>query len=323
MAREAQGMAAMKDCGEIVRGSRDRMRRGETTEYERSIVPAPAGDIRPARRMLLAIAVTGLILSGALAGGAHASLAQGVDTLGAAGESSSTPDDSQTPEASGTVDASPTPARAATHSVSVIGTSLKGRPIRLESFGQGSRRILVLAGIHGDEYGTPVAEAFLRYVRARPSEVPSGTQLDVVACGNPDGYAARRRTNAHNVDINRNFPSRNWSRKRNRSGASPGAHPGSEPETRALLALLDSRRYVRVISLHSRGGIIDWDGPGGSTLARRMSKASRVRIHRLGAYHGSMGAFVPQKYRIPIITWELSSRGMGGRVRAGLLASMH
>lgn len=284
---------------------------------------ADAGQRHALLRAALAVSVALLLAVGGFTAAAQPSLAlDAAPAVGVAADSSGTADASSTPDASPTVDASPSPTQPATHTTSTIGTSLRGRPIRLETFGTGSRRILLLAGVHGNEYGAPVAEAFLRYVRVHPSVVPSGTQLEVVACANPDGYARRRRTNAHNVDINRNFPSRNWSRKRNRSGASPGARPGSEPETRALLALLEAKRYVRVVSLHSRGGILDWDGPGGWTLARRMSKASRVRVQRLGAYHGSMGAFVPAKYHIPIITWELSSRSMSGRVRAGLLTSL-
>jgi putative tricarboxylic transport membrane protein len=75
-----------------------------------------------------------------------------------------------------------------------------------------------------------------------------------------------------------------------------------------------------------------WMGitPGGATpasfmsygVAKRMSKASRVPIHRLGSYHGSMGSYLPGAYRIPLITWELSSRSLSTRVRAGMLAAL-
>jgi hypothetical protein len=86
--------------------------------------------------------------------------------------------------------------------------------------------------------------------------------------------------------------------------------------------VLASGHYSRVVSLHSRGGFIDYDGSGGWTIARRMSRASHVRMHKLGAYHGSMGSFVPEKHRIPIVTWELSSRVLTSRVRAGMLAAL-
>jgi hypothetical protein len=79
---------------------------------------------------------------------------------------------------------------------------------------------------------------------------------------------------------------------------------------------------VRVVSMHSRGGILDWDGPGGYTLAKRMSRKSHVRLHRLGHRPGSMGTYVPQRHHIPIVTWELSRRSLTTRVRAGLLAAL-
>lgn len=211
----------------------------------------------------------------------------------------------------------------ASHTVWAIGTSVQGRTIVAETFGTGSRRVLLVGGVHGNEYGTPIAEAFLRYVRSHPQVVPAGSELDIVTCANPDGRALNRRTNAHNVDLNRNFPARNWSRKLGAGGASPGSAPGSEPETQVLMALLDQQRYARIVSLHSRGGLIDWDGPGGWTLARRMGKAARAKVLRLPQYHGSMGSYIPPRYAVPIITWELSRRTINPAIRAGLLQALH
>lgn len=220
------------------------------------------------------------------------------------------------------VEPSAAPPGAPVHAYRMIGISARGRGIVAETFGNGRRRVLLMGGLHGNEYGAPVVKAFARYVRAHPSIVPSGSQLVIVACANPDGYFRHRRANANGVDLNRNFPSRNWRRGRSRPGLSWGSSAGSEPETKALVSLLDEGGFIRIVSLHSRGGILDWDGPGGSTLAKRMSKRSRVRIHRLGHRPGSMGTYVPQRHGIPIITWELSSRRLSKRVRAGLLAAV-
>lgn len=210
----------------------------------------------------------------------------------------------------------------ASHTVWTIGTSVQGRPIVAETFGQGSRRVLILGGIHGNEFGGPVVEAFLGYVRAHPSVVPSGTELDIVPFANPDGQSSNSRANARNVDINRNFPARDWSRVLNLHGTSPGVSPGSEPETQALLMLLDTQRYARVVSLHSHGGLIDWDGAGGWTLARHVGKAAHVRLVRLKSYDGSMGSLVPERYHIPVVTWELSRSSFDWRIREGLLAAL-
>lgn len=257
-------------------------------------------------RVMLLVAVLGAL--GLVCARGPVAVARASDTL-----ASGTP--------TGTV-TTPTPSVVATHAYRVIGTSVRKRPIVLETFGKGPRRVLIMGGLHGNEYGIPVVKAFARYVRAHPSVVPSGTQLAIVAVANPDGYAKRRRTNAHNVDLNRNFPTRNWKRGRSASGASWGVRAGSEPETKALVALLGEGGFVRVVSMHSRGGILDWDGPGGYTLAKKMSRRSHVRLHRLGARHGSMGTYVPQRHRVPIVTWELARRTLTARVRAGMLAAV-
>ena len=227
--------------------------------------------------------------------------------------------------AAATLSPQPSPTTAPPVSTTwTIGSSLQGRTIVLESFGSGSRRILVVGGVHGNEYGGPIAAQFAKYLRAHPSVLASGTQIDVVAYANPDGWALKRRTNARGVDVNRNFPSRNWRRGR-RTGSSPVRRAGSEPETRALIALLAEQRYVRVVSLHSRIGVVDYDGKGGYTLARRIARASRYRVTRLSAhatYRGSMGSYVPERFHIPIVTWEFAKPAFTYRVLAGLLASV-
>ena len=236
----------------------------------------------------------------------------GVSTIGPPAASATSAASSSAPDATGTPAAS---------IVTTIGFSVRRRPIFVEQFGSGSRHVLIVGGIHGNEAGGPVAKAFSAYLRAHPSAIPTSTQLDVVSNANPDGRAAKRRTNAHHVDLNRNFPSSNWSRAR--AGAtSHGVSPGSEPETQVMARLLAERGYVRVISLHSAGGIVDYRGPGARTLARRIAKVAHIKVHRLPSYAGSMGSYVPEKYRIPIITWELSSRALTRHVRSGLLSAL-
>lgn len=202
-----------------------------------------------------------------------------------------------------------------------IGSSAQGRPIVVHRFGHGRRRILVIGGVHGNEFGIPVAQAFSDYLAEDPSAIPTDTEVDLIAVANPDGAAARTRLNSHDVDVNRNFPTRNWRRSRAESPAS-GQRPASEPETRALMRCVSQGGYMRVISLHSRGGLVDYDGPGGSSLASRISRASGVRILHLarhGDYRGSMGNYVSQCCSLPVITWELAGPDLSSGVLAGLL----
>ena len=215
----------------------------------------------------------------------------------------------------------PRPGLAATVTWTEIGRSLEGRPLRAASFGSGSRHVLYVGGVHGDECGTDVAQAFALWLAGHPGSIPRGTRIDVIACVDPDGRTHGTPYNARGVDLNRNFPSSDWRpapNLRQRSGRSPG----SEPETKAVLAYL-GRGYARVVSLHSTGPLMDYDGPGSAPLAQAMATAAKVPLGHLSyqaSIHGSMGRYIPERYRIPIITWELTSRTMTANVLAGLIA---
>ena len=94
-----------------------------------------------------------------------------------------------------------------------------------------TRVVLVIGSIHGDE------QAGLRVVRRlrdRP-HLPADLDLWLVPTVNPDGTAADRRTNAHGVDLNRNFPYKWHAGSRGLTWSGPAAL--SEPESQALKAL--------------------------------------------------------------------------------------
>ena len=167
-----------------------------------------------------------------------------------------------------------------------IGHSVQHRAIVVARFGTGARRLLVIGGVHGDEYGTAVATRFAAYLAAHPGAVPAGARIDVIRCANPDGYAHHTRGNARHVDLNRNLPTANWTRRLSAGdepgdpGLTGGRSPGSEPETKALLAYLRTG-FAAVVSLHSRAGILDCDGPGARALGRRMSQLCGLPVGRL------------------------------------------
>ena len=210
-----------------------------------------------------------------------------------------------------------------------IGRSCQRRRITVTQFGSGSRRLLIVGGVHGNESGTAVARQFMAYLLAHPRALPSGARIDVISCANPDGYARHMRGNARHVDLNRNLPTHDWRRglsALNEPGnpdLSGGARPGSEPETKALLAYLRSGFSV-VVSLHSRAGILDCTGPGARALGRRMSALCGFPVSKLWYdpyITGSLGRWVPERYHIPIVTVELLRARLGSGMRAALLAA--
>jgi len=181
----------------------------------------------------------------------------------------------------------------------VIDRSIEERPIECAVFGEGPVTVLVLASIHGDEAaGTPL----VRELAARLHEAPDwlhGRRVIVVPEVNPDGVARGRRENARGVDLNRNFPARNW-----RAGRRYGAEPLSEPESRTVHDLVERYGVDRIVSCHQAADLLDYDGPA-RALAEAMTAVSPLRIGRLGARPGSLGSWAGVDRGIPTITIEL------------------
>ena len=222
--------------------------------------------------------------------------------------------------------AAPPPAPVAEQSESMIGSSVRGVPIPLVRFGSGPRRLLVVGGVHGNEYGAAVAEQLVSALRAQPDLVPAGSTIEVIACLNPDGRAAHTRANINGVDINRNLPASTWAAKLDKrdssggQGLTGGTTPASEPETKAFLAAYTTG-YSAIISLHSRGGLVDFDGPGAEALAKEISVATGLPVKHL-AYQpyirGSMGQYLAEK-GTPLVTVELNDQTLTDKLRSGIL----
>lgn len=183
----------------------------------------------------------------------------------------------------------------------VIGRSRRGRSLRLTVLGDGPVAVLFLASIHGSEpAGTPLLERFEEYLLARPELLAERRAL-ILARVNPDGLARggrRGRFNARGIDLNRNFPAANFQGRRG------GATALSEPESQALFDLIEEEKPARFISIHQPLSCVDYDGPG-RALAKAMSEACGLRLHKLGGRPGSLGSYVGEDLKRPIVTLEL------------------
>jgi murein peptide amidase A len=189
-----------------------------------------------------------------------------------------------------------------------VGASVRGQPIELIRFGNSSPVVLVIAGIHGDEIsGCYVAEQLIAHLRTSPPGDGTGA-VAIIARANPDGCVKRNRTNAHGVDLNRNFPAANW--KPTRPGLYyAGQASGSEPETAALVGVIESLKPRLIITIHSiqRGQECNnYDGPA-RDLAEAMSRLNHYPVRPAMGYAtpGSLGSWAGIDRHIPIITLEL------------------
>ncbi|HTP01646.1 MAG TPA: M14 family zinc carboxypeptidase [Anaerolineales bacterium] len=172
----------------------------------------------------------------------------------------------------------------------VTGYSVEGRPIDVYGFGQGETNYLIVAGIHGGYEGNTVdlANQMLVYLNAHPETIPGGATLYIIPDMNPDAVARGRnasaRVNDDGVDLNRNFPTHNWtsdwdhSRCWNERPTTGGPSAGSEPETRAVISFIRSHRIEALISYHAAAlgvfpGGDPWQ-PASRRLARMLSVAT-------------------------------------------------
>lgn len=200
------------------------------------------------------------------------------------------------------------------HSSSNYGTSLEGAPLTVYVPDGGAAEIVVLASIHGDEAETTVV------VSEALRCIPRGDlRAAVILCGNPDGMARGTRGNARGVDLNRNFPTSNWSSapvcyKSRANDArdialSPGSGPVSEPETAALLSLLGRLAPRAVVTLHSALACVD--DSGASHLGRQLAERSGLPFLTEIGYPtpGSMGTWAGER-GLTLVTFELEDASL-------------
>ena len=220
--------------------------------------------------------------------------------------------------------------------IHLLGRSVQGRAIKAVRFGPPQRARLILGGFHGDEpKGVDLARRLCAYLRAQGGSCPGRTVI-LVPVVNPDGYARRKRRNAHGVDLNRNFPTTDWTAGSVRSRFYGGRAPAAEPETQAVIRLIETVGPSEIISLHSISrrrhcnnydGLAGGGGPAGA-LARAMAELNGYPVtSNIGyATPGSLGTWAGRELGIAVVTLELPSHHSPRRCwddnRAALLVGL-
>ncbi len=184
--------------------------------------------------------------------------------------------------------------------------SVKGEKIELFSsleLKNLSKFILFVGGVHGDEpEGINLANNLLTYLQNNTTS----KDWALITCLNPDGAKISQRTNANGVDLNRNFPSLDWSPEFTKKRYYPGSQAGSEPEAKALSELVQTQKPELVVHFHSWKPSIILTGPEGYLPAQLFSQSSNYELmHDIGyPTPGSLGQFCWQNYKIPVICIE-------------------
>ncbi|MEM9057764.1 MAG: M14 family zinc carboxypeptidase [Pseudomonadota bacterium] len=198
--------------------------------------------------------------------------------------------------------------------VSIRETTLAYRDFLPEN-GEPAGRVLLVGGIHGDEYSS--VSVVFKWVDLLNANHGGQYHWRVVPLLNPDGLLRppneSQRMNENDVDLNRNFPTPNWAteapnywikRTRRNKRRYPGPAALSEPESAWLAEQIDTFKPHAVISVHAPHGIVDFDGP-----KLPPESLGPLELRLLGTYPGSMGRNIGVHMGIPMLTVELESAG--------------
>lgn len=192
--------------------------------------------------------------------------------------------------------------------VRVFGRSSLGLPqISYENDG-GGPTVLILGGVHGDEYeGVVAAEGLLQsLLQSNPFQL----NLTLIPRFNPDGVLFRTRGNGNGVDLNRNLPTKDWSPEIKTPRYHPGPSAGSEVENHSLIKYLDEKKPRFVLSLHSWEPVLNVNGDCRAE-AEILAARTGYRIDDEIGYPtpGCLGTYAGLERPCPTLTYEIK-RGL-------------
>jgi protein MpaA len=216
-----------------------------------------------------------------------------------------------------------------------VRNSVLGRPLVWMSYGDEKEHrkkhkdmTILMCGVHGDET-TAVKFCYdALYFMQKNAHLMKDKMIVIAPLTNPDSFMKRRatRTNARGVDVNRNFPTRDWKRDalrlwrkkyRKDKRRYPGKYALSEPETLFQVNLIKRYKPDKIISVHSPLTLLDYDGPAdmkGKSLVASManklllSMSKQARNYQIKDYPffpGSLGNWAGNERNIPTYTLEL------------------
>ena len=182
---------------------------------------------------------------------------------------------------------------------------------------------LIIGVFHGDEpQGKFLIEKYLKQLSSTPtskSKISRWGQnpmkkLLFMPCLNPDGMQLGQRTNANGVDLNRNFPTKNWGENHGDNATCDdaetayygGTSGGSEIETQFLIDTIREFKPNRILTLHAPYKVVNYDGPA-KELAEKISTIINYPVEASIGYPtpGSFGTYAGVERQVPTITLEL------------------
>ncbi|GBF22655.1 peptidase M14 carboxypeptidase A [Candidatus Gastranaerophilus sp. (ex Termes propinquus)] len=180
----------------------------------------------------------------------------------------------------------------------------------IKNYADFEKTILIVGVVHGDE---PQGEHFINEYLKHDLK-PGKNRVFFI----PRLNDCKTRTNANVVDLNRNFPTKNWeSSEKNEFWG--GEHPGSEPQTRFLIKLIEENNFDAIITIHAPYKIVNYDGEQSLSLAEKIAEILNYPTQEDIGYPtpGSFGTYCGLERGITTVTIEVEE-GLG-KQKFGLL----
>ena len=183
-----------------------------------------------------------------------------------------------------------------------------GNTIELIGTPSKNDNILIIGVFHGDEpQGKHLIEKYIAN-----KQLKNGVLF--IPCLNPDGMKLKQRTNSNGVDLNRNFPTKNWGENKGENATCDdntteyygGKTPASEIETKFVIEVIEKYNPKFILTLHAPYKVVNYDGPA-ENIAKKISNIINYPVEESIGYPtpGSFGTFCGVERNIPTVTLEL------------------
>ena len=194
---------------------------------------------------------------------------------------------------------------------------------KIELIGEyGKNRPLIIGVFHGDE---PQGKYLIDKYLEETFQYSAGTEVAeevgktplFIPCLNPDGMVKNVRTNSNGVDLNRNFPTKNWGKNEGDNATCDdetsnyygGKSPASEIEKKFIIDIIEKYSPSMILTLHAPYKVVNYDGPA-KEISEDISKIIGYPAEGSIGYPtpGSFGTYCGVERNIPTITLELDEK---------------
>jgi protein MpaA len=169
--------------------------------------------------------------------------------------------------------------------------------------------LLFVGGMHGDEpEGVRLAQDLLQWLILEASTESSSDYWPwiLIPCLNVEGFQNKQRTNSRGVDLNRNFPTADWTQSPQRDRYYTGPAPASEPEVKSLVSLISAEQPRVIFHFHSWNPCLIYTGDPGKNFAETLTVGNNYPVKAEIGYPtpGSLGEWGWHSMKTPVICIE-------------------